>query len=208
MGSDAPPPVPPAGHGHGHDAAASSDIGHGHSHANAVNATPLITPTGVSKDGVVYFTSPDGRTLHGHDGLKPHSHDPIPSPGRFANRRGRIVDGRCYSERAFTIGIGGPVGTGKTALMLSLCKHLRDTHRVCAITNDIFTREDGEYLIKHNALDDADKIRAVETGGCPHAAIREDISCNLTEAESLTEKYAPDFILLGKELSHFHVPPA
>ena len=188
MGSDDTP--------HGHGTASASAHAHGHSHGEAsTGATPLITPTGESKDGVVYFTAPDGRTLHSHDGLKPHSHDPIPNAGSFQNRRKRKYN-RNYTERAFTIGIGGPVGTGKTALMLSLCKHLRDAYAVAAITNDIFTREDGEYLIKHNALDDKDKIRAVETGGCPHAAIREDISCNLTEAESLTEDHSPDFILL------------
>ena len=125
--------------------------------------------------------------------LKPHSHDPIPDAGSFRARRPRID--RDYSERSFTVGIGGPVGTGKTALMLSLCRHLRDDYDVAAITNDIFTREDGEYLVKHQALDPS-RIRAVETGGCPHAAIREDISCNLTEAENLTAEHAPELILL------------
>ena len=125
--------------------------------------------------------------------LKPHSHDPIPNAGSFKARRPRIT--RDYRERAFTVGIGGPVGTGKTALMLSLCRHFRESYSVAAITNDIFTREDGEFLVRHEALD-AGRIRAVETGGCPHAAIREDISCNLTEVEALTAEYAPDFILL------------
>ena len=170
------------------------DGGHGHSHGDA-DATPLMRATGATEDGIVYFQAPDGRVLHSHDGLKPHSHDPIPNAGSFTHRRARLAD-RNYRDRAFTIGIGGPVGTGKTALMLSLCRHLRDAYDVAAITNDIFTREDGEYLIKHQALRDSDMIRAVETGGCPHAAIREDISCNLTEAESLTADHAPDFILL------------
>ena len=170
------------------------DGGHGHSHGDA-DATPLMRATGATEDGIVYFQAPDGRVLHSHDGLKPHSHDPIPNAGSFAHRRARLAD-RNYRDRAFTIGIGGPVGTGKTALMLSLCRALRDEYHVAAITNDIFTREDGEYLIKHQALSDPDMIRAVETGGCPHAAIREDISCNLTEAESLTADHAPDFILL------------
>ena len=71
--------------------------------------------------------------------------------------------------------MGGPVGSGKTALMLQLCLHLRDRMSIAAVTNDIFTKEDGEFLVRHGALD-ADRIRAVETGGCPHAAIREDIS--------------------------------
>ena len=95
--------------------------------------------------------------------LKPHSHDPIDA-GSFRARRPRID--RDYSERSFTVGIGGPVGTGKTALMLSLCRHLRDDYDVAAITNDIFTREDGEYLVKHQALDPS-RIRAVETGVAP-----------------------------------------
>ena len=170
------------------------DGGHGHSHGDA-DATPLMRATGATEDGIVYFQAPDGRVLHSHDGLKPHSHDPIPNAGSFVHRRARLAD-RDYRDRAFTIGIGGPVGTGKTALMLSLCRALRDEYHVAAITNDIFTREDGEYLIKHQALSDPAMIRAVETGGCPHAAIREDISCNLTEAESLTADHAPDFILL------------
>jgi urease accessory protein len=197
MGSDE---TPDEGHGSGHTHGAEvahGDHGHGHSHG-VVDATPLMrSPTGPSaeNDGIVYFQAPDGRVLHSHDGLKPHSHDPIPNPGTFTNRRPRI-ENRDYQERAFTIGIGGPVGTGKTALMLSLCRRLRDDFSVAAITNDIFTREDGEYLIKHDALRNPDMIRAVETGGCPHAAIREDISCNLTEAESLTNDYHPDFILL------------
>ena len=194
MGSET---APDGGHGHAHShgSDAPGDVsGHGHSHGDA-DATPLVRATGATEDGIVYFQAPDGRVLHSHDGLKPHSHDPIPNAGSFVHRRTRLTD-RDYRDRAFTIGIGGPVGTGKTALMLSLCRALRDEYRVAAITNDIFTREDGEYLIKHQALSDPDMIRAVETGGCPHAAIREDISCNLTEAESLTADHAPDFILL------------
>ena len=194
MGSET---APDGGHGHAHShgSDAPGDVpGHGHSHGDA-DATPLVRATGATEDGIVYFQAPDGRVLHSHDGLKPHSHDPIPNAGSFVHRRARLTD-RDYRDRAFTIGIGGPVGTGKTALMLSLCRALRDEYHVAAITNDIFTREDGEYLIKHQALSDPDMIRAVETGGCPHAAIREDISCNLTEAESLTADHAPDFILL------------
>jgi len=136
---------------------------------------------------------PDGRVLHSHDGLKPHAHDPIPEPGSFANRRKPMK--RTYEERAFTIGIGGPVGTGKTALLLALCKAFREEYNIAAVTNDIFTKEDGEFLTRHNALP-AERIRAVETGGCPHAAIREDISINLTELENLTAAFAPDFLMI------------
>src|SRR3954463_9574827 len=79
---------------------------------------------------------------------------------------------RDYTRRAFTVGVGGPVGSGKTALMLQLCRHLREKMNIAAVTNDIFTKEDAEFLVRHAALDSG-RIRAVETGGCPHAAIRE-----------------------------------
>ena len=102
---------------------------------------------------------------------------------------------RDFRKRAFTVGIGGPVGSGKTALMLQLCRALRDRMEVAAVTNDIFTREDGEFLVKHEALPAA-RIRAVETGGCPHAAIREDISANLLALEELHQATRPDILLL------------
>jgi urease accessory protein len=79
--------------------------------------------------------------------------------------------------------------------MLQLCRQLREKHNICAVTNDIFTREDCEFLTKHNALT-SDRISAVETGGCPHAAIREDITANLIACEDLTEKFHCDIILL------------
>jgi urease accessory protein len=103
--------------------------------------------------------------------------------------------GRDFSQRAFTVGVGGPVGSGKTALMLALCRHLRRTISLCAVTNDIFTREDGEFLVRHQALEES-RIQAVETGGCPHAAIREDISANLLALEHLMELHHPDLMLL------------
>jgi urease accessory protein len=91
------------------------------------------------------------------------------------------------------VGIGGPVGSGKTALMLQLCRHLQARYELGAVTNDIFTKEDGEYLISHNALPAANqRIIAVETGGCPHAAIREDITANLLACESLTQYIIPN----------------
>jgi urease accessory protein len=83
------------------------------------------------------------------------------------------------------VGIGGPVGSGKTALVLALCCALRDRMRLGVVTNDIFTREDAEFLHRNRALA-PERIRAVETGGCPHAAIREDISHNLDALERLT----------------------
>ena len=79
--------------------------------------------------------------------------------------------------------------------MLQLCKKLRDKFNLCAVTNDIFTREDGEFLVKHQALEE-NRIRAVETGGCPHAAIREDITANLLACEELTAQFHCELILL------------
>jgi len=102
---------------------------------------------------------------------------------------------RDFNHRAFTVGVGGPVGSGKTALLLALCQRLRDQVSLAAVTNDIFTREDGEFLIRHHALP-AERIRAVETGGCPHAAIREDISANLLALEDLHRAFHPDLLLI------------
>ena len=93
------------------------------------------------------------------------------------------------------MGIGGPVGSGKTALMLALCQTLRGSHSLGVVTNDIFTREDAEFLIRHEALD-AHRIRAVETGGCPHAAIREDISHNLLALAQLMETVRPELLFV------------
>lgn len=95
---------------------------------------------------------------------------------------------RDFSKRAFTVGIGGPVGSGKTALLLALCRALRETERLGVVTNDIFTREDAEFLARNEALS-PDRIIGVETGGCPHAAIREDISLNMHALEELMERF-------------------
>jgi urease accessory protein len=126
--------------------------------------------------------------------IEPHTHDCWDHPGRF-EFRDRPRPDRDFSARAFTVGVGGPVGSGKTALMLALCLALRDRLSLCAVTNDIFTREDGEFLLRHQALDPS-RIRAVETGGCPHAAIREDITANLLALEDLHERHHPDLLLL------------
>ena len=87
------------------------------------------------------------------------------------------------------IGIGGPVGTGKTALLDRLCKSMREEFNIAAITNDIYTREDAEFLTRSGALE-ADRILGVETGGCPHTAIREDASMNLSAVSELSQKFA------------------
>jgi urease accessory protein len=88
----------------------------------------------------------------------------------------------------FRVGIGGPVGSGKTALTDRLCKHLRDTHNIAVITNDIYTREDAEFLTRSGALD-PDRIIGVETGGCPHTAIREDASINLAAVDEMNARF-------------------
>ncbi|KAJ0081962.1 hypothetical protein Patl1_10225 [Pistacia atlantica] len=137
------------------------------------------------------WVGPDGRVYHSHDGLAPHSHEPIYSPGFFSRRAPPLLS-RDFNERAFTVGIGGPVGTGKTALMLALCKFLRDKYSLAAVTNDIFTKEDGEFLMKNGALP-KERIRAVETG--PHAAICEDISINLGPLEELSNLFKADILL-------------
>jgi len=86
------------------------------------------------------------------------------------------------------VGIGGPVGSGKTALTDALCKYLRDHYNIAVITNDIYTREDAEFLNRSGALS-TDRIVGVETGGCPHTAIREDASINLAAVADLNEKF-------------------
>src|SRR6185369_4695994 len=128
---------------------------------------------------------------HHHDGSGQHEH--AAHPGHFHERTMPVA--RDFSRRAFTVGVGGPVGSGKTALMLQLCRRLRETMNIAAVTNDIFTKEDGEFFTKNGALP-AERIRAVETGGCPHAAIREDISANLLALEELHAKFAPQLLFI------------
>ena len=94
------------------------------------------------------------------------------------------------------IGIGGPVGSGKTALMLSLCRALREKYDIAAVTNDIYTEEDAQFLVRHEALA-PDRIIGVETGGCPHTAIREDASINLEAVARLNRRFPGlDLILI------------
>lgn len=129
--------------------------------------------------------------------IQKRSHYSYSGPGTY-NDGGSDSDGlshlrtvwkdRDFSHRGFTVGIGGPVGSGKTALVQQLCLQLASNEKnieLGVVTNDIFTQEDAEFLIRCKALP-SDRILAVETGGCPHAAIREDVSSNLSALEALT----------------------
>ena len=120
----------------------------------------------------------------GHD--HGHTHEVMEHPGHFGERE--VPLDRDFKQRAFTIGIGGPVGSGKTALTKAICEALRDEMSIAVVTNDIFTQEDAEFLTRNNALP-SERIIGVETGGCPHAAIREDISLNLNALEELMDRF-------------------
>jgi urease accessory protein len=128
-----------------------------------------------------------------HDDEHEHRHDHWIHPGQYRDRE--PLQARDYSQRAFTVGIGGPVGSGKTALVLALCRRLRDTVGLGVVTNDIFTREDAEFLHRNKALL-PERIRAVETGGCPHAAIREDVSHNLDALDQLMISVNPELLIV------------
>ena len=132
----------------------------------------------------------DHHHSHPHD----HEHEHWDHPGKF-NDRDLPLNRRDFEQRAFTIGVGGPVGTGKTALVLALCKTLCNEFNLAVVTNDIFTDEDSEFLIRNDALA-PERIVPVQTGGCPHAAIREDISANLLALEQLTSSFHPQILLL------------
>lgn len=100
------------------------------------------------------------------------------------------------NRHVLRVGIGGPVGSGKTALVDALCKKMRDDFEIGVVTNDIYTREDQQFLIRSQALPE-DRILGVETGGCPHTAIREDASMNLAAVEELCERWKNlDFVLV------------
>ena len=101
------------------------------------------------------------------------------------------------------VGVGGPVGTGKTALMDALCKHFRDRYDIAAITNDIYTKEDAEFLTRAGSLP-VERIMGIETGGCPHTAIREDASINLAGVADLRQAVSgsrPDPDRVGRRQS-------
>ena len=136
----------------------------------------------------------DYNHAHDHEHDHGHAHEPFESPGQFAERE-PLNPRRDYGARSFTVGIGGPVGSGKTALLQALCEKLRGKYSLGVVTNDIFTREDAEFLLRHEALEQ-ERIIGVETGGCPHAAIREDISLNLNALEALMDRFADIDLLL------------
>ncbi|KQX78254.1 urease accessory protein UreG [Streptomyces sp. Root1310] len=118
-----------------------------------------------------------------------HSHHGPAAVGADARR----ADG---SRRALRIGLGGPVGSGKTATVAALCRTLRDELSLAVVTNDIYTREDAEFLLREAVLP-PERIAAVETGACPHTAIRDDISANLEAVEDLEDEVGPlDLILV------------
>ncbi|MEV5610101.1 urease accessory protein UreG [Streptomyces sp. NPDC052225] len=118
-----------------------------------------------------------------------HSHDEASAVSADAHR----PDG---ARRALRIGLGGPVGSGKTATVAALCRALRDELSLAVVTNDIYTREDAEFLLREAVLP-PERITAVETGACPHTAIRDDISANLEAVEDLEDAVGPlDLILV------------
>ena len=122
---------------------------------------------------------------HGHTHSHEHEHTHEHLHGGDTNPHGPL-----------RVGVGGPVGSGKTALMDALCKRLRDRFEIAAITNDIYTKWDAEYLIRSGALA-ADRIAGVETGGCPHTAIREDASINLAAVAEMRAKFPSlDLVLI------------
>jgi len=92
------------------------------------------------------------------------------------------------NSKTLRLGVGGPVGSGKTALVEAICKKMRDNYQLAVVTNDIYTKEDAQFLTRNEALSE-DRIMGVETGGCPHTAIREDASMNLSAINTLTQRF-------------------
>ncbi|RLL69824.1 urease accessory protein UreG [Streptomyces sp. Z26] len=128
--------------------------------------------------------------MHLHHDTEPHGHHGAASGGGHPPVR---PDG---TRRALRVGLGGPVGSGKTATVAALCGALRDELSLAVVTNDIYTREDAEFLLREGVLA-PERISAVETGACPHTAIRDDISANLEAVEDLEDANGPlDLVLV------------
>jgi urease accessory protein len=128
-----------------------------------------------------------------HEHPHPHAEDEVPHTHPHPD-----VDPHHplpQTSRAVRIGIGGPVGSGKTALVAALCRALSEDLRLAVVTNDIYTTEDADFLLRNGVLP-AERIRAVETGCCPHTAIRDDISANLDAIEELEEALGPLDVIL------------
>jgi urease accessory protein len=107
-----------------------------------------------------------------------------------------VREGKMNNKQILRVGIGGPVGSGKTALVDALCKQMRGDFEIAVVTNDIYTREDQQFLIRSQALPE-ERILGVETGGCPHTAIREDASMNLAAVDELSQRFDNlDFIMV------------
>ena len=133
------------------------------------------------------------RPMFHHDTLDHHHDDVSQGPGTYRERAPQLQ--RDYHRRAVTVGIGGPVGSGKPALLLGLCQLLRGEYELAFVTNDIFTKEDAEFLVRHHALP-PERIAAVETGGCPHTAVRDDVSQNLEALERLMTSFKPQLLFV------------
>ncbi|EPY49758.1 urease accessory protein UREG [Schizosaccharomyces cryophilus OY26] len=158
-------------HGHGHDHHHHDHDHHGHNHDHE-HPHPVPPPHALSN------LSERERMILEHG----HAHDAMDSPGSYLKRELPTYNNRDFSRRSFTIGVGGPVGSASK-------------YSIGVVTNDIFTREDQEFLISNKALPQ-ERIRAIETGGCPHAAIREDVSANLVALEELHAEFKTDLLLV------------
>ncbi|KAF9973055.1 hypothetical protein BGZ73_003744 [Actinomortierella ambigua] len=177
-------------HSHdGHEHSHSHDHG-GHSHDHEHPKEPVKLTASERYNLTKYEGWTQADIEHGH------RHEQIDTAGKFVERAMPQYHTRDWEERTFTVGIGGPVGSGKTALMLQLCKTLSKKYELACVTNDIFTTEDTDFLVRNKALEDPERIVAIETGGCPHAAIREDISANLAALEKLQAKFNPELLLI------------
>ncbi len=156
-------------------------------------------------DGHVHPSRPDvDRSLrlteppHTHPGQDgPHAHDEHADAPRTHAQHTHPAVARPQRPASgpLRIGIGGPVGSGKTALVAALCRTLGAQLELAVVTNDIYTTEDGDFLVRHGVLP-AERITAVQTGACPHTAIRDDIAMNLDAVEDLEERFSPDVVLV------------